>query len=126
MTYYNNYEDCLEELYLNWFIADAFFSFAIPVMLILIFNALIINYIRKRTHRPVTREASLFSKRQLTNADDMDGLQHNPATVLSAALSQDDGNEYIELNEPNGMNQSSAASVSIYYVSSTCWIFVYS
>ncbi|CAF0794586.1 unnamed protein product [Adineta ricciae] len=112
ISYYNNYEDCLEELYLKWFIADALFSFVIPVLLILIFNTLIVNYIRKRSYVSMTREASLFSARQLAHADDMDRLEHNPVTILSTTLSQDDGNEYIELNESNGVNQSFVTSRS--------------
>ena len=123
IPYNNNYEDCLEELNLGWFIADAFFSFVIPVILILVFNTLIVNYIRKRSYVSMSREASLLSTRQLANADNMDGLERNPMTVLSTTLCQDDGNEYIELNESNGVNQSSVATVSVYYTSNKLFHF---
>jgi hypothetical protein len=54
------YENCEEELDLNWFISDALLSFVIPFTIIAILNLLIIFHLRKtsRNHQGLS-----FSKR---------------------------------------------------------------
>ncbi|CAF1071817.1 unnamed protein product [Rotaria sordida] len=44
----NEYDNCHEELDLNWFISDALLSFLIPFTIIIILNILIIFYLKKR------------------------------------------------------------------------------
>jgi hypothetical protein len=57
----NTHTDCHEELNLKWFIADALSSFIIPFSLILIFNILIINTIRKHARSPIIVQSTLSS-----------------------------------------------------------------
>ena len=49
----NKHIDCHEELELSWYVADALLSFVIPFTLVLIFNVLIINLIRKHARSPL-------------------------------------------------------------------------
>ncbi|CAF4549334.1 unnamed protein product, partial [Rotaria socialis] len=60
LSYFNLYIHCHEELKLSWFFADALLSFIIPFSLILIFNILIVNLIRKHARSPFTAQATLL------------------------------------------------------------------
>jgi hypothetical protein len=60
----NLYVDCHEELELSWFIADALLSFVIPFLLILTFNILIVNYIRKHSRSPISVQSTLLRKKK--------------------------------------------------------------
>jgi hypothetical protein len=60
----NTYVDCHEELVLSWFIADALISFVIPFSLILIFNILIVNFIRKHSRSSITFQSTLLRKKK--------------------------------------------------------------
>ncbi|CAF1114053.1 unnamed protein product [Adineta steineri] len=101
------YIECHEELHLNWFIADALLSFIIPFFLILIFNILIMNYIRKHSRSPISIQSILIRKRKLSknsykayNPEDTLELDYNPATNITAAYSHFDGNDNIEIKYP--------------------------
>ncbi|CAF1564707.1 unnamed protein product [Rotaria magnacalcarata] len=68
LSYFNLYIDCHEELKLTWFCADALLSFIIPFSLILIFNILIVNLIRKHARSPFTvQPMSLQANRPVKN-----------------------------------------------------------
>lgn len=54
------YVDCHEELSLNWFIADALFSFIIPFSLILIFNIRIVHLIHQHAHSKISQQSILL------------------------------------------------------------------
>ncbi|CAF0920950.1 unnamed protein product [Rotaria sp. Silwood1] len=57
----NAYDNCHEELELNWFISDALLSFLIPFTIIIILNILIIFYLKKRFQN---NQQYRFTKRQ--------------------------------------------------------------
>ena len=89
------YIDCHEELTLNWFIADALFSFVIPFSLITVFNILIVNLIRKHAQSPMTvqstwrqlnqrdRTSRNHQKRRINNNhNESDSLTNNNNTSL--------------------------------------------
>lgn len=50
---------CLEDLTLGWFIADALCSFIVPFSLILLFNLLIVELIRKHSRSSITANSTL-------------------------------------------------------------------
>ncbi|UJR25001.1 hypothetical protein I4U23_006362 [Adineta vaga] len=108
LSYYNRYEDCHEELDLNWFLADALISFVIPFILILIFNIMIVNYIRKHSYIPVSFQRTFFSKKKSSNLDDIYETETNTGTVLTTAFSQIDGNEHFEMKPSNDSDRLSS------------------
>lgn len=79
---------------LDWFVADALISFVIPFSLILIFNILIVHYIRKYSSSPIGVETiSLKRKknkrlagRQLTP----DEVDSNPVTNIATEFTPND------------------------------------
>ncbi|CAF3355649.1 unnamed protein product [Rotaria sp. Silwood1] len=66
----NAYVNCHEELKLKWFIADAFISFVIPFSIILIFNILIVSFIRKHSRSPVSIQSTMLRKRRQSQSKD--------------------------------------------------------
>lgn len=84
LSRHNRYEDCHEELYLGWFVADATLSFGLPCVMILIFNTLIINYIRQYSCAPI----SVRSTRR--------ALQSGETIVITTNI-HSDGSETIEM-----------------------------
>jgi hypothetical protein len=93
------YIDCHEDLKLGWFIADALLSFVIPFSLILIFNILIVNFIRKHSRSPISVQSTLIrkQKRFKNNArrsthDETCVTDNNTVTCINS-----DDNESIEL-----------------------------
>lgn len=60
----NPYVNCHEELRLIWFIADALLSFVIPCVLILLFNTLIVNFIRKHSRSQISVQSTLIRKKK--------------------------------------------------------------
>lgn len=55
---------CREDLIVNWFIADALISFVIPFSLIIIFNILIVNMIRKNSRSQISVQ-TIFLRRRI-------------------------------------------------------------
>ncbi|CAF4830949.1 unnamed protein product [Rotaria sp. Silwood1] len=60
----NQYENCQEELHLNWFLSDALLSFVIPFTLIAILNLLIIFHLRKTCRN---NQQLIFTKQSKKN-----------------------------------------------------------
>ena len=58
----NSYEDCREDLSLNWFLSDAISSFVIPFLIIAILNLLIICHLRATSRK--NEEISPIHRRQ--------------------------------------------------------------
>lgn len=62
----NSYEDCREDLTLNWFLSDAFSSFVIPFLIIAILNLLIICHLRKKSRKNEEISSPKRSESRLT------------------------------------------------------------
>ena len=89
LTIENNYENCQEELYLSWFISDAVLTCVIPLVPIVILNALIVFHLRKisRNNPPLPllkeakKEISLSDSRKnniaLVNLNSKSGVTKN-------------------------------------------------
>ncbi|CAF0973115.1 unnamed protein product [Adineta steineri] len=75
---YNDYSEGTEELHLFWFITDALFSFVIPFSLILMFNILIINLIRKHGRSSITVQSTLRRDKQVKYTKIRQQNQNNP------------------------------------------------
>ncbi|CAF4735659.1 unnamed protein product, partial [Rotaria sp. Silwood2] len=99
----NTYVNCHEELKLSWFIADAFISFVIPFSIILIFNILIVNFIRKHSRSPVSIQSTLLRKRRQSrnkdktfHRDDTFDTENNTLNANGTYI-QTDENQNVEI-----------------------------
>lgn len=100
----NPYIDCHEELRLTWFIADALLSFVIPCVLILLFNTLIVNFIRKHSRSQISVQSTLIRKKKSlktfskpTNQDETCFTDNNTMLNTCQSLMHFDDNENTEL-----------------------------
>ncbi len=130
----NDYVDCHEELELHWFIADALSSFVIPFFLILIFNILIVNFIRKHSRSPISVQSTLLRKKKefknnskTSHHDETCVTDNNTITNVFTSFIHSDEYENIELKNKkedkilnNEMDQrilrSSISLVSFHYL----------
>jgi hypothetical protein len=128
LSHENAYIDCHEELKLSWFIIDALLSFVIPFFLILIFNILIVNFIRKHSCSPISVQSTLLRKKK--NSKKNSKLYHHDETLITdnnaivhpnTSLIHSDENEMIELKNrkeerslTNHIQRSSVSSVRFY------------
>jgi hypothetical protein len=104
LSYENAYVECHEELKLSWFIADALFSFVIPFFLILIFNILIVNFIRKHSRSLISVQSTLIRKKKqykntykTYNHDGICLTENNTTTNAASSSFHCDENENMEL-----------------------------
>lgn len=108
----NMYIDCHEELQLRWFIADALLSFAIPFFLILIFNILIVSYIRRHSRSPISVQSTMLRKKKhfknnskTYHHDETCFTDNNtPINPLNPFINNDE-NELIELKTKKDENK---------------------
>jgi hypothetical protein len=134
LTSRNAHIDCHEELQLYWFIADALCSFVIPFSLILIFNILIVNFIRKHSSSPITVQSTLLRGR--IRSKTLDKTYHHDETCetdnntmvtgMNISINRDE-NENLEIrykkeenrvliNRENQTNRPTVTSVSTNHV----------
>ena len=96
----NPYIDCHEELRLTWFIADALLSFVIPCLLIVLFNILIVKFIRKHSRSQISVQSTLNRKKKSSkkiNQDETCLTENNTIFNTCQSVSHFDDNEYVEL-----------------------------
>lgn len=100
----NPYIDCHEELPLTWFIADALLSFVIPCILIVLFNILIVKFIRKHSCSQISVQSTLVRKKKssknhskILNQDETCLTENNTMLNTCHSLTHCDDNDYIEL-----------------------------
>lgn len=101
LVYWNTYQDGHEQLELRWFIADGVISFFIPFLLIIIFNVLIVNFIRKHSRAPLTIQSTLSRKQKQLKAnyknDDTCVSDNNTMSNLMSSFGHYDDCEHVEL-----------------------------
>jgi len=116
----NVYVECHEELKLSWFIADALSSFIIPFFLIVIFNILIVNFIRKHSRSPISVQSTLLRKNKKHFKNNYKTYHHdetcitdnNTITNVMNSFVHCEENEIIELKTKKIDNQTHRASIS--------------
>ncbi|CAF3889885.1 unnamed protein product [Rotaria sordida] len=97
LSYKNTYVDCHEELQLGWFIADAFISFVIPFSIILIFNILIVNFIRQHSRSPINIQSTLLRKKKKLKTKDR--IFHQDDTFDTEKNTRNVSGTYIHTDE---------------------------
>jgi hypothetical protein len=123
LSHQNTYVNCHEELQLIWFIADALFSFVIPFFLILVFNILIVNFIRKHSRSPISVQSTLVRKKKqfksiykACNHDETCLTDNNTTTNAGCSFVHFDEYENVEMKhkkEHSNGHRPSISSVSL-------------
>ncbi len=125
LSYSGNCAEGNEELPLHWYIVDALSSFIIPFSLILIFNILIVRFIRKHGRSAITTQSTLSrSDNSNKNNKHHDSNKSNPREksysvndsyacqpTLQCTISETDIDK--KLNSTNSLNRNDENNTSM-------------
>ncbi|CAF1098676.1 unnamed protein product [Rotaria sordida] len=102
----NHYENCQEELNLNWFISDALSSFVIPFTIIAVLNLLIIFHLRKTSRNNKQLSYKKRSNRNILTLNSVrkstgsfDSISQTKLSEITTVLNTKNSKHRLSVNE---------------------------